>query len=70
MNYPIVPVHISQIRVGDTVQVEGLLKTVGRSNLKFGGFCGTTLWGDSYRSGTLLVPRAVIDTPHPKGGKK
>lgn len=70
MNYSIVPTHISQIRVGDVVEIDGILKTVGKNNLKHGGFCGTTLWGDSYRSGTVLVPKAVIHTPGYQGGSK
>lgn len=52
-------VHISQIAVGDTVKHEGYLRTVCKSNLHNGGFCGTTLWGDSYRSGTIAVQRVV-----------
>ena len=62
MKYSIVPTHIDQIRVGDVVEIDGILKTVGKNNLKHGGFCGTTLWGDSYKSGTVLVRKAVIHT--------
>lgn len=69
MNYSIVPTHINLIRVGDVVEIDGILKTVGKNNLKR-GFCGTTLWGDSYRSGTMLVRKAVIHTPGYQGGSK
>lgn len=52
--------HISTIRVGDTVVCpDGVERTVGKDNLKIGGFCGTTLWGDSYRLG--LDPVTVVD---------
>lgn len=60
LQYTIVPTHIDQIRVGDTVEIDGVLKTVCRGNLKFGGFHGTTLWGDSFKSGYELVRKAVI----------
>lgn len=62
MNYRIQPTHISQIRPGDVVEVGGVLKTVGKSDLRK-GFMGTTLWGDSYRLGALPVSLAVIKTP-------
>lgn len=68
MNYSIVPTHIDQIRVGDVVEIDGILKTVGKNNLKC-GFMGTTLWGDSYKCGTVPVPKAVIHTPGYQGGK-
>lgn len=48
-------VHIDLVKVGDTVIQNGEMKTVGRNFLKRGGFMGTTLWGDSYRSGRDLV---------------
>lgn len=50
-------VHINEIKVGDTVVYQGELKTVNGQYLKHGGFCGTTLWGDSFKSGTELVHR-------------
>lgn len=70
MNYSIVLTHIDQIKVGDVVEIDGVLKTVGKNNLKRGGFCGTTLWGDSYRSGTVPVRRAEIHTPGYQGATK
>lgn len=60
IQYHIVPTHIDRIRPGDTVEVDGVLKTVCRNVIRKGGFLGTTLWGDSFRSGLDLVPRAVI----------
>ncbi|ESW38558.1 hypothetical protein O164_16955 [Pseudomonas taiwanensis SJ9] len=43
------------IRAGDTVQHNGELRTVCKSDLKYGGFMGTSLFGDSYRLGTVPV---------------
>jgi hypothetical protein len=56
-------VHISRVRPGDVVVCsDGHDRTIGAKDIKRGGFLGTTLWGDSYRSGTRLVsvltPRA------------
>lgn len=61
MNYEIVLTHISDIRVGDTVDHLGEIKTVCRNNLKR-GFMGRTLFGDSYRLGTLAVRKLNIIT--------
>ncbi|HEY8331540.1 MAG TPA: hypothetical protein VIO83_09470 [Pseudomonas sp.] len=57
------PVHISEIRAGDTVSHNGCLRTVGRSDIKRGGFMGTTLFGDSYRLGHTLVERVTFNRP-------
>lgn len=59
--YQIAPTHIDLIRPGDTVLVDGHLKTVCRGDVRK-GFTGTTLWGDCYLLGTLLVQRAIIKT--------
>ncbi len=63
MTYVVTPTHIDLIRPGDTVLVDGHLKTVSPGDTKK-GFMGTTLWGDSYRLGTLPVRRAIIKTTH------
>jgi len=55
-------VHISTIRVGDVVEHLGEVKTVGARYLKRGGLFGPTLWGDSYRAGTVPV-RLVRRSP-------
>lgn len=65
VRYHIKPTHINDIRVGDTIEIDGDLRTVSPGSLKKGGFCGTTLWGDSYRLGRALVNLAVIETPRP-----
>lgn len=61
MNYVVTPTHINLIRPGDTIEVDGHLKTVSPGAIGK-GFMGKTLWGDSYRLGTLPVRRAVIKT--------
>lgn len=65
MNYTIAPTHISEIRVGDVVELDGRLRTVCSKDLKRDTFFGESLWGDSYRCGTVLVPKALILTPKP-----
>lgn len=61
-NYTTEPCHIDEIRRGDTVLHNGQLVTVGKENLKRGGFMGTTLMGDSYRSGLDPVIRVTFQT--------
>jgi hypothetical protein len=58
------PTHISAIRPGDTVQIDGQLKTVSSGDIRK-GFMGTTLWGDSYRLGAVLVLRVHFTTDKP-----
>jgi hypothetical protein len=50
-------VHISLIKVGDVIDRDGKETTVCAHNIKRGGFMGTTLFGDSYKSGYELVKR-------------
>jgi hypothetical protein len=49
--------HIQDLRQGDLVIVDGEQRTIGRDALKRDSFTGLTLWGDSYRLGTRLVPK-------------
>lgn len=49
------PLHISRVRVGDTVVVQGVPRTVCPADLKLDAFMGISLFGDSYRLGTLPV---------------
>lgn len=58
-------VHINDIVPGDTVVIDDVLKTVCSNNIKRGGFCGTTLFGDSYRAGTVMVKKAIIAKQNP-----
>lgn len=46
--------HISEIKNGDTIIHNGKETTVNNHNIK-SGFCGITLFGDSYRMGTIPV---------------
>ena len=61
MDYAIFLTHIDLIRPGDTVEIDGQLKTVCPNNIKR-GFMGTTLWGDSYKLGSVPVRLAIIKT--------
>lgn len=56
MTYDTIDVHICDIYQGDTVLHDNVLKTVCRSDIK-DGFCGRTIFGDSYKSGTVLVKK-------------
>lgn len=63
LNYTLKPTHISLIKPDDIVMLDGKLRTVCPANIKRGGLLGVTLWGDSYRGGTLPVPKAVLAKP-------
>ncbi len=53
-------INIGLCRVGDTILHNNKAITLSNSNLKRGGFMGSTICGDSYHNGlylvTLLVP--------------
>jgi hypothetical protein len=66
MNYTTHPTHINLVRAGDTVEVDGKLRTVCQNDLKK-GFMGLTLFGDSYRLGTVPVLRVEIESARAKG---
>lgn len=58
--YKIIEVHISTIKSGDTIlHTDNKITTVCNNNIKR-GFCGITLFGDSYRSGSVLVKKIII----------
>lgn len=50
-------VHISRIKIGDTIIHDGFVKTVCKRVLKYSSFMGSTLYGDSYQLGHKLVKR-------------
>lgn len=50
-------VHISKIRVGDTILRDGVMTTISGNNIKTCPFMGTTLFGDSYNLGYKLITR-------------
>lgn len=53
-------VHISTIVNGDTIICrDGIIRTVGRNNIKRDSFMGVTLFGDSYNLGTILVDKIL-----------
>ena len=47
-------IHISTVKSGDIILHNGKPKTVGSKDIK-SGFMGTTVFGDSYRLGTVPV---------------
>jgi hypothetical protein len=52
-------VEIGKLRAGDTVLIDGTLKTICRNDIKR-GFCGVTLWGDSHRLGRDKITRVTF----------
>lgn len=52
-------VHISTIKVGDIVMIDGDMKTVGKKDIKNSGLLGTTIFGDSFKAGNKLVKKVV-----------
>jgi len=59
MNVKLESVHISRISVGDTIERDGKLTTISGNNLKVNTFMGTTLFGDSYKLGSVAVNKVV-----------
>ena len=61
-------IHISVLMPGDTILHDGKERTVCKKDLKR-GFCGLTVFGDSYRLGTMPVQRVLIQRalPNPRG---
>ena len=60
MKTEIIPTHIKQIKIGDTVMVNGQMKTASRTSFGGDDFMGLTLFGDSYRLGRKLVDKVII----------
>ena len=61
MNYSVVLTNINDIKIGDTVEINGELKTVGRNNIQYDSFLGRTLFGDSFTLGHAPVRKAIIN---------
>lgn len=59
-NYVTEEVHISTIQPGDVIIHYGELKTVSGTFIKKDTFMGTTLYGDSYRSGYKKVTKVTF----------
>lgn len=53
-------VHISTIKIGDTILHDGEVRTVGGNNIKHSGFMGISLFGDSYNLGYKLVTKIEL----------
>ena len=65
MNYDIREKHISTISVGDVVEHNGKLMTVGDGDMKRSEFMGVSIFGDSYRMGNkparlVIMKRAKL----------
>lgn len=60
-NYKVGNVHISTIVPGDTILcADGNLRTLCRKDIKRDSFMGRTLFGDSYRLGTVPVKKVTF----------
>lgn len=53
-------VHVSNIRAGDTILIDGVMKTICPKDLTYDYFIDHRLWGDSYRLGTIPITRVVF----------
>lgn len=58
--FTITPTHKNAIVAGDTILLDGELKTVSRSNIRHDPFMGKTLFGDSFKLGLQLVQRVTF----------
>lgn len=56
----ITEVHISEIKVGDTIIHHGQQRTVCIRAFGQGPFVGVLLWGDSYNMGNIKVKRVTF----------
>lgn len=52
-------VHISTIKVGDTILHNGEVTTVNKNYMGYSNFMGHSLFGDSYKLGTVLVKKII-----------
>lgn len=64
-HFPTEKVHISKVRVGDTVIHNNREMTVCATDIKRDPFMGNLLFGDCYRLGSQLVERVVINRSMP-----
>lgn len=56
-----VKTHKDNIRRGDVIVcTDGYLRTVCNKDISKGGFMGTTIFGDSYKLGTVLIDKAIF----------
>jgi len=59
-NMIIKEVHISTLKVGDTVKHDGKVMTLGKGNVKRCPFMGTSIYGDSYKIGRVPVKKVLF----------
>lgn len=52
--------NISDIRPGDTVIHNGVMRTVCRNNINRDPFLGVTLFGDSYNMGRNKIKKVIF----------
>jgi hypothetical protein len=53
-------VHIDNIRGGDTIIHNGKMRTVNKEFISYGGFMGTSVFGDSYCLGNTKVTKVLL----------
>ena len=54
-NYDVTEVCINSVSPGDTIIHNNIMKTVCPNNIGRDSLLGKTLWGDSYKSGSVKV---------------
>lgn len=55
IRHHIKPTHVEDIRPGDVIVVQGVVKTVGKSDIKHDHFTGTSIYGDNFMNGYKFV---------------
>lgn len=61
MRYKIIPTHISQINIGDTIKCrDGVIRTVSRDSIHQDKLMGVTIFGDCYNIGYIPVEKLEI----------
>lgn len=60
--------NIRDIRPGDTVIINGVMKTVCKNNIKRDPFLGVTLFGDCFNMGRTLIKKVIF--PVYENGKR
>ena len=60
MNYKIIEVHKNDIKAGDTILHDNVIKTITSTNIKYSEFMGASLFGDSYNLGYKLVKKVIF----------
>lgn len=53
-------IHISKLRVGDTILHDGKEKTVSANNIKKCPFMGISVFGDTYNLGYKPITRIIL----------